>query len=1041
MKKKFLILSAILLLAGFSAHSAVYDLDYGRDWSYVFVQDAYQWDPGKHNSADAKKDVKLAAGNLNGSGVNGYDTTGFSTTTLLLAHGSYNPAGRDAYLKVTAGPAGNNDVEWGKFNTQGEYEMEADETSRFIYLSANIHKADGSNFEYKGGDQYRIPHIDVKAYSQNDDVIKVEQFTRGTISAGVGQIDTLAILDSAKYNTAIREGKSMLRLFRADFGGNSSIKIVWEVTYPEGHANHGQKKTYSAIIRKNPNLTKIATLKDLRLYNADAEFPDRHDDEWESDNLLKSYDRDNGVYKVEKVSTEGSRLYFEADRPKATVSAKFNGKSYDLATQNATALKYIDIPSYGGLVELTVTAEIHDYTKTYSIEAVPEETVLQPLPPLPIEGVWLNGKGQFTNEKTDSTLWISRAKGDTISRDSDASWQGTYYRVVTEAGIPYYVKHVETDSMITTWVQPGFDTLYYYMAYENDTCFALHPDWKHTVISVGFNEITDKKITNPSITKFPPTPLLASFALTNGVDTFKINDFRPYFAAAEVNEVNTKKTALAKYDLRVPNVYDQSFVPLVTFADESHDAVKYGHKFSKVTTINDDGSVVLTFSLVAFKDAADKKKGEYSNVKLTSDGAETKDDIDSVVYKITLVSNQKGFKDVTFRYNSRSAEPVELATAYNNSISSYVFKNPVPDSVKTIYIDFDPVAGGLTDPVSVTDNLGDVKPVSKAENAYYITLDSWNAGESKVITLVDSAKDGSEKKVNFEVYKAYDLSLSEIKIMHGSVAIFERKNFKDTTEFDQVISPDFEIGDLLDTKVGKDNGLTLKVKKEEVDIKRFLTFDGNVFTFTFRVFREYRDAANVLQEEHKDYTVRLAYPSANADLEYLATSYGDLSPAFDADVTDYEVVFNSAEHTSIRLFAGAEDSNATVLANETGGSRSISASYDLVYDTTYATIVVTASNEITKTYNVKIINLALPSREPGETGINTVTAPAATITASKGQLNITSPVSEKVYVYSVTGHVISTYNKKAGTINVPVKSLGVTVIKGTSGWVKKVFIK
>lgn len=1047
MKKKFLILSAVLLWAGFSAHSVVYDLDYGRDWSYVFVQDAYQWDPGEHNGATKKSDVNLAAGNLNGSGVNGYDTTGVD---LPGANSIYNPAGRNAYLKVTAGPAGDTDVEWGKFNAQGEYGMEADETSEFIYLSANIHRADGSNFEkHESSNTYRIPSISVKAYSQNDDEIKVDTFTRGTINAGVGQIDTLAYLTTAEYNAAIGQGKSMLRLFRANFGGNSSIKIVWEVTYPEGHANHGQTKTYTAIIRKNPNLTKIATLKDLRLYNADAAFPDRHDAEWESDNLLKSYDRDNGVYKVENVSSsDGSRLYFEADRPKATVSAKFNGKHYDLATQNATALKYIDIPAYGGLVELTVTAEIHEYTKTYSIEVIPEEPVEQPLPPLQISGIRLNGKGKIVKYEegtySDSTLWISRV--DTISKKEENSWKGTYYRVVTEAGIPYYVKKItESDSMITTWAQQGFDTLYYYMAYGTsnaDTCFVLHPDWKHTVISVGFNDV-QSNIGNPTIPKGPPTALLASFALTNGVDTFKINDFRPYFNYKnEVKTNNTTSFALAEYNLSVPNVYDQTLVPLVTFAEGSSALVKYGHKFSKVTTINDDGSVVLTFSLLAYENSAAKKEDKYTSVKdLTSDGAEEEGgDIDSVVYKITLVSNQKGFKDVTFRYNSRSAEPVELETAYSNSASSFVFKNPVPDSVNTIYIDFDPVTGDLNKPV-LADGLGNVHAVSKAKNAYYITLDDWKAGDHKVITLVDSAKDGSGKKVNFEVYKAYDLRLREIKISHLNTVVFERNNFKDTTEFYQLINSDFEIGDLLDTKVDKSNGLVLEVDRPEVSVKRFLKFDGSVFTFTFRVFREYWDADNELQEEYKDYTVKLAYPSANADLEYLATSYGDLSPVFETDVTDYEVVFNSAEHTRIRLFAGAEDVNATVFADETGGARNISAYYDLVYDTTYATVVVTASNGITKEYNVKIINLALPSRETGETGINTVTTPAVTITASKGQLNITSPVSEKVYVYSVTGQVISTYNKKAGTINVPVTSLGVTVIKGTSGWVKKVFIK
>ena len=79
-------------------HSAVYDLDCGRDWSYVFVQDAYQWDSGKHNGNTVKNDVKLAAGNLNGSGVNGYDTTGVFNTTLSGAHESYNPAVRIAFL-------------------------------------------------------------------------------------------------------------------------------------------------------------------------------------------------------------------------------------------------------------------------------------------------------------------------------------------------------------------------------------------------------------------------------------------------------------------------------------------------------------------------------------------------------------------------------------------------------------------------------------------------------------------------------------------------------------------------------------------------------------------------------------------------------------------------------------------------------------------------------------------------------------------------------------------------------------------------------
>ena len=57
-----------------------------------------------------------------------------------------------------------------------------------------------------------------------------------------------------------------------------------------------------------------------------------------------------------------------------------------------------------------------------------------------------------------------------------------------------------------------------------------------------------------------------------------------------------------------------------------------------------------------------------------------------------------------------------------------------------------------------------------------------------------------------------------------------------------------------------------------------------------------------------------------------------------------------------------------------------------------------------------------------------------------GQLYINSPVAEKVAVYSVTGTLLRHFTKPSGSASYPVETLkgSVLIIKGDSGWVKKV---
>lgn len=199
-----------------------------------------------------------------------------------------------------------------------------------------------------------------------------------------------------------------------------------------------------------------------------------------------------------------------------------------------------------------------------------------------------------------------------------------------------------------------------------------------------------------------------------------------------------------------------------------------------------------------------------------------------------------------------------------------------------------------------------------------------------------------------------------------------------------------------------------------------------MFAFTFTV---YDPDGNT-----KVYHVNLSYPTSNANLDYLTTSVGLVSPSFSPDIEAYELVVADSVR-SLRVLAGAQDPNAVVKL-ETASSRNVGVTFDLLYKTTVVDIQVVASNtNFTRDYTLTIVNQSLP------TGIKAVTLDQVTIAAKSGALSITSPVAERVYIYSITGNVISSVDKTAGSVVVPVSAKGVTVIKGTSGWVSKVYLK
>jgi hypothetical protein len=79
--------------------------------------------------------------------------------------------------------------------------------------------------------------------------------------------------------------------------------------------------------------------------------------------------------------------------------------------------------------------------------------------------------------------------------------------------------------------------------------------------------------------------------------------------------------------------------------------------------------------------------------------------------------------------------------------------------------------------------------------------------------------------------------------------------------------------------------------------------------------------------------------------------------------------------------------------------------------------------------------------ESSATGVAKVAESAVTVRAEAGRLYVDSPAAETVYVYSFSGRLLHTATKASGqaVLNTPAGNL--LIVRGTSGWAKKVVVK
>ena len=550
--------------------------------------------------------------------------------------------------------------------------------------------------------------------------------------------------------------------------------------------------------------------------------------------------------------------------------------------------------------------------------------------------------------------------------------------------------------------------------------------YKITLVPPVMTEEEKKKLLGDRYTK--AGRLLDSLYLTDGTARYEL--FNELIGAFDGFLYGTKgaKNDSNTFKVSVPDIH-ASNLELKWHAVEDSGLVfqtKKYHFFVDKKTNASTGEVSWEVRLRQPKDRADADKtneDKWEWVKLDTVGS-SGSGADSVVYHINLKSSAAGIKSLVLYYDSLTAEPVTLSPAFISDVdTTYGLASYVPSTVKKIYLVTTTTTGN--EPGFSKEFTFDKE--KKLDNTYLYTVEKeWTDGGVKTLAVMDTAADGvSVKKVVVELKKAYDLHLKSINISTSTGESLFSKKEKDlesttTTEFTDRLTPGFSLDDLLGLKIeavpaSSSNGMGVGVSRS---IK--LTEEGYTFTFTVKSDRE---------GDSKVYTVKLLFPKADATLDYLYTVPAGLTPEFSPEETEYTLHAGTA--TSLRIIAAPADEQATVKFDERGKD----GRFTLTQPVETFTVFVTAADEIAnKAYHITVTTEGLSLAKISDSNVS--------IYSLNGKLNVTSPARERVYIHSADGQLISHFDKKSGNIAVSVAiPTGIAIIKGSSGWAKKIYVR
>jgi hypothetical protein len=385
------------------------------------------------------------------------------------------------------------------------------------------------------------------------------------------------------------------------------------------------------------------------------------------------------------------------------------------------------------------------------------------------------------------------------------------------------------------------------------------------------------------------------------------------------------------------------------------------------------------------------------------DGRTVKKGLKDTIYVIRVSSNNNRLKDLRL---STDLDGNNLIDFTRDTISGYytTAAGAVGYTVPTVFAwaTLEDTTATILDWTKITAEKYR-KNISLAGNTYEI-------GGVKPFTVSVWAQEPSLVKSYTGVIKVkWNPNLLSARFDWGlGKAEFDKDALRDKSEFNINVPKSINIEDV-------------KPEIQEKAAGYFRTFESwqitdGVYSYVVRVTSV--DREDVVTRTYK---FNLLHPSSDATLSYLAVPGFELDPAFDPAITAYTVIVPS-ELESIDFIAVANHEKADVAGNR---------KHSLAGDSTFR-ILVTAEDETTKkTYNVAVTS------NP-HTGIQLVDGSSVQVYVSNQSLHVSTPAAERVSVYSAGGQLLYSLDKPAGKAFVSTFPKGVLIVKGSSGWVKKV---
>ena len=296
-------------------------------------------------------------------------------------------------------------------------------------------------------------------------------------------------------------------------------------------------------------------------------------------------------------------------------------------------------------------------------------------------------------------------------------------------------------------------------------------------------------------------------------------------------------------------------------------------------------------------------------------------------------------------------------------------------------------------------------------------------GHSHDLLFTVIAEDKTSKDYAVRLKRSFDLSLDSVKfgLVESGTGYVITPAFKSEWDADSVT---YRVTVPASVNFNDVRSFTeLSVKDGQVVSNPILTYypDGTV-EYLIKVF-----AANVSGFGEKIYRFEFANPGSDASLRSLGVHPGSLDHGFVSTDTFYTVTLFPVEK-QIVISAFASDSLATI---EDGEEDFYSKPHNLTKTVDTISITVTAEDKVSK----QVYLIAV--RRDG-TGIASV-ASVSNVYVSGGVLYVDTPEAERITVYTAGGQQLSGVSKPAGRISFA-GLRGLLIVRGSSGWVKKVLI-